>query len=37
MSCWTAAAESSFEPGDIGRALDEMKRVGAVLLERSDL
>jgi nicotinamidase/pyrazinamidase len=25
------------EPGDIGRALDEMKRVGAVLLQSSDL
>jgi hypothetical protein len=25
------------EPGDINRALDEMKRVGAVLLKRSDL
>jgi nicotinamidase/pyrazinamidase len=25
------------EPGDIGRALDEMKRVGAVLLKSSDL
>jgi len=25
------------EPGDINRALDEMKRVGAVLLESSDL
>jgi nicotinamidase/pyrazinamidase len=25
------------EPGDIARALDEMKRVGAVLLKSSDL
>jgi nicotinamidase/pyrazinamidase len=25
------------EPGDIGRALDEMKRAGAVLLKSSDL
>ena len=25
------------EPGDIGRALDEMKRVGAVLLQSSHL
>jgi len=25
------------EPGDIGRALDEMKHAGAVLLKRSDL
>jgi nicotinamidase/pyrazinamidase len=25
------------EPGDIGRSLDEMKRVGAVLLQSSDL
>jgi hypothetical protein len=25
------------EPGDINRALGEMKRVGAVLLESSDL
>jgi len=25
------------EPGDIGRALDEMKRVGAVLLQSADL
>jgi nicotinamidase/pyrazinamidase len=24
-------------PGDIGRALDEMKRVGAVLLQSSDV
>jgi hypothetical protein len=25
------------EPGDIDRALDEMKRVGAVLLQSSDV
>jgi len=25
------------EPGDIGRAFDEMKRAGAVLLKSSDL
>jgi hypothetical protein len=25
------------EPGDMGRALDEMKRAGAVLLKSSDL
>jgi hypothetical protein len=25
------------EPGDIGHALDEMKRAGAVLLKSSDL
>ena len=25
------------EPGDIGRALDEMKRAGAVLLKSSEL
>ena len=25
------------EPGDIGRALEEMKRAGAVLLKSSDL
>ena len=25
------------EPGDIGRALDEMKRAGAVLLKSDDL
>ncbi len=27
----------ALEPGDIGRALDEMKRVGAVLLQSSEL
>jgi hypothetical protein len=32
-----AAAESSFEAGDIDRGPDEMKRAGAVFLRSSDL
>jgi len=29
--------QCELEPGDIGRALDEMKRAGAILLKSSDL